>query len=367
VPIYAFTGSLTRPAPQYGAANGRGITSFRFDDVAGRLEPVAEMGGIDDIAWLTIDAARLRLYATCEIAGSSESAIASYAVDPATGALSLLGRQTATGGEACHGSFSPVGRFLLLANYIGVVPDGGLDNGLSVFPIGDDGVLGPAVASARLPGSGPNAGRQLGPHAHCVITSPNGRFVYLADLGIDRIVVHELGPDGSLTRRESSDLVVSPGLGPRHIVFRSDGTMMFMVSELIATVLAIRVDPETGALTQVGEFAISGEKVQPAGISLTADDRFLFVSLRLCNEILGLSVDATTGALTETGRWSSRGVTPRDFALSPSQNHMLVANQDSDSVMVFRVDRQAGTLSGPIQELRVGTPMSIKLADFPAA
>ena len=371
--IFAFSGGLTRPAPQYAEANGRGITAFRFDEEAGRLTVASETGGIDDTAWVSVDVARRRLYVTCEVSGADQSWVAGYAIDPVTGALSAINRQPTGGGEACHASQSPDGKSLFVANYNGATPGGMPDQSMSVLPIGEGGALSSPIASVRHVGRGPNANRQTAPHAHCVVPSPDGRFVYVADLGIDRIVVYAIGENGGLTHRPEGDLTVPPGLGPRHIVFRPDGRMLFMVSELIPTVISIAVDPSTGKLTQLNAFSNAfsiasrdGGVVQPAGILLGADSSFLFVGLRMCDEILGLSIDAKTGALRQVGRWPSGGKTPRDFALSPSGRHLLVANQDSDRITVFGVDPATGALSGPIQQVPVGTPMSIKIAEFSA-
>lgn len=363
--VYAFTGSLTRSMPQYGAANGQGITRLGFDEQTGWLSALDVVGGVDDTAWLVTDAARGRLYSTCEITGTRESAIATYSVEP-TG-LRLINRQPTLGNEACHASISSDGKFLLVANYNGANPAGWPDHSLSVFPIASDGSLRAAVASVRHQGSGPNAARQTTAHAHCVVPAPSGDIVYVADLGIDKLVAYRLGADGSLTHDPVRDFTLPPGLGPRHLVFSAEGRSIFMVSELIPTVVSLAIDPDTGALTQRDAFSIpslDGGIVQPAGILLTADGRHLFVGLRVCNEILGLAIDATTGKLTQTGRWPSGGATPRDFAFSPSGRHLVVANQDSDRLTVFAIDQAAGTLSEPLQHFDVGTPMSVKLTAF---
>lgn len=365
VPIYAFTGSLTRPMPQYGAANGQGITRLSFDEQTGRLAAVDLVGGIDDTAWLVTDAARGRLYSTSEITGTRESAIAAYAVEP--GGLRLLNRQPTLGNEACHASLSADGKFLLVANYNGANPEGWPDAALSVFPIASDGSLRAAVASVRHTGSGPNATRQTTAHAHCVVPAPGGDIVYVGDLGIDKLVAYRLGADGGLKPEPARNFPLPPGLGPRHLVFSADGSAIFMVSELIPTVVSLAVDPTTGALTQRDGFTIpslDGGIVQPAGILLSADGRHLFVGLRVCNEILALRIDSATGKLTQTGRWPSGGATPRDLAFSPSGRHLVVANQDSDRLTVFTVDHATGTLSEPLQHFDVGTPMSVKLAAF---
>ena len=368
MPIFAFTGSLTRPMPQYGAANGRGLTQFGFDDEAGRLTVIGEIGGIDDTGWLVLDPARHTLYTTCEITGADRSSVAAFAVND--GGLAARGVQPTGGNEACHASLSPDGRFLLVATYNGANPPGAPDAAVTVYPL-VAGMPGLAITSVRHQGSGPNRERQTAAHAHCVIPSPDGRFIYVADLGMDRLVVYALGADGSLTPKPGNDYALPPGLGPRHLVFHPNGRLLFLVSELIPTVMSLAVDPTTGVLSPRSAVPIAppgdgpGDGiVQPAGIVLTPDGRFLFASLRVSNDILGLAVDPATGALTQTGRWPSGGATPRDLALSPSGRHLLVANQDSDAISVFRVDRRHGTLSGPIHNQPVGTPMTVKLAAF---
>ncbi len=359
MPVHVFSGSLTRPMPQYGAANGRGITHLAFDDETGRLTVLDVTGGIDDTAWLV--ATKARLYATFETTGTDQSAVAAFAIAP-SGDLTRLAAQPARGGEACHASLSIDGRFLIVANYNGVLTEGWPDHAVTVFPVAADGALGPAVSSIRHSGKGPNAARQTSAHAHCAIPSPDGRFVYVADLGMDRIVVYELADNGSLTAAPSRGLALPPGLGPRHLVFSPDGLSLFMVSELIPTVLSFALDPATGALTQTDRFDIlpPGDSiVQPAGILLTPDGRHLLVGLRVTNEILSLAI-GDGGRLTLAGRWPSGGATPRDFALSPSGRHLVVANQDSDSLTVFRLTN--GLLGDPLQQLAIGTPMSVKFA-----
>ena len=365
MPIYAFTGSLTRPMPQYGAANGKGITRLAFDVATDRLSGVDVTGGLDDTAWVVTDARRGLLFATCEVPGTNQSAIAAYAVE--AGGLRLVGHQPTLGNEACHACLSSDGRFLLVANYNGANPAGWPDQSVSVFPVDSSGTLGAAVASVRLEGAGPNKARQASAHAHCVVAAPDSDVVYVADLGIDKLVAYRLGADGSLAHEPDRDFDLPPGTGPRHLVFHPKGHSLFMVSELVPTVVSLRVDSVTGALTQQDVFLIRSLDsgiVQPAGIVLTANGTHLFVSLRVCDEILGLAIDPVTGGLSQTGRWKSGGKTPRDLALSPSERHLIVANQDSDRLTVFGVDKVSGTLSVPLQNIEVGSPMSVKLAAY---
>lgn len=362
MPIHAFAGSLSRSMPQYGAANGKGITRLTLHDDTGQLRVNGVTQGIDDSTWLVTNAAGTRLYATCEVTGTDQSAVTAYAIDPATGGLTQLNTQTTRGGEACHASLTRDGRYLLVANYNGATPLDWPDQSVSVFPVAADGSLLEAVCSVRHEGRGPNAERQTTAHAHCIIPAPDGRFVYVADLGIDRLVAYALAADGQLTPAPERDFAVPPGLGPRHIVFSADGRHLFMVSELIPTIISVVLDPDSAALSEVQSLPIAPPVTQPAGIVLSPDGRHLLVSLRLSNELLGVAIDPADGRLRQTGRWPCGGVTPRALVFTPSGNHVIVANQDSDTLSVFAFDRAHGTLGALVQQQPVGTPMAVAFA-----
>ncbi|MET3898888.1 6-phosphogluconolactonase [Devosia sp. UYZn731] len=364
MPVHAFVGSLTRAMPQYGAANGAGISRLSFDETTGKLVALGVTGGIDDSGWLVTNRAGDRLYATCEVAGTRESAVTAYRVDPSNGDLTLINQVPTGGNEACHASLTPNGRFLAVANYNGATPAGWPDQSIAIFPLAADGALLRAAVHIRHTGSGPNADRQTTAHAHCVIATPDGQLLYVADLGIDRLVAYRLGSEGDLTAAPERDFVLPPGLGPRHIVFSQDGRHLFMVSELTPTVMsfALAADGALGVVSTIPVPPYSDTIVQPAGIVLSPDGRHLLVSLRVCDEIVGFAVDAKTGVLRQTGRWPCGGVTPRALEFVPSGRHVIVANQDADTLTVFAFDADRGLLGDIVQQHRVGTPISIAFA-----
>ena len=361
---HAYVGSLTRSMPQYGAANGKGITRLQLNGSKGALLTLGVTGGIEDTGWLVINRAGDRLYATCEVTGTRESAVAAFRVDGATGDLTLINQVPTGGGEACHACITPDGRFLAIANYNGATPAGWPDQSIAVVPLAADGALLPAVAHIRHSGYGPNPDRQKGAHAHCVISTPDGDMLYVADLGIDRLIAYRFGADGSLTAIPERDFSVPPGLGPRHIVFSADGRHLFMVSELTPTIMSFS-RAEDGALAAVSTISIppsSDTMVQPAGIVVSPDGRHLLVSLRVSNEVIGFEIGTTTGALRPIGRWSCGGVTPRALDFAPSGRHVVVVNQDSDALTVFAFDPDGGLLGEIVQQHPVGTPMSLAFA-----
>jgi 6-phosphogluconolactonase len=359
---FAFIGSLTRPGP--GAPRGRGITSARFDPLTGRLDPFAEIDGVDDPNWLTLDVEGRRLYAAAEDETAGQGVVVAYAIAE-DGALREINRQPTGGQTVCHSSLSPDGRFLLAANYNADPAPGAPDAAAVVFPIGPDGGLLPASARVHHQGSGPNTERQARSHGHCVKVSPDGRFAYVTDLGSDRILCYALGAEGSLSPVPDSDKAATPGCGPRHIVFSADGRRLYLITELLATVVAYEVDTETGALTLADTLTIEAEGsevIYPSGLLLSPDGRTLFGEVRRSEEIVALAIEPPTGRLRLSGRWPSGGRTPRDFCFSPDGRFLLVANQDEGNVTVFPVD--GAVLKPPVETLAIGAPMAVVVGEF---
>lgn len=359
--LYAFAGSLTQPAPHFAAANGEGISVFRFDDEAGTLTAVGAPLRVEDASWIAAGKGG-SLYATTETPDHRQSALAALNFDAVSETLRLLNVEPLGGLEACHLSLDAVGETVFAASYGGHREDGP-DFGVAVMPVRADGSVAPASFLKRHEGKGPNAARQEAPHAHCVVPSPDGRFLFVADLGIDRLVAYELP---GMARRPDLDAELLPGLGPRHFLFDGAGRHLYLVSELIPTVVSFRYDAATGRLEQLASLPIeppAGGKDQPAGIALSGDGRHLYVSLRLSDDILLLAIDEATGMPHAVSRTPSGGVTPRDLKLSPSGRHLIVANQDSDRLTIFRRDAQSGALTHR-NDTEVGTPMTVALAEF---
>lgn len=361
--LYAAVGSLTRPAPQFDAVNGDGVTLCRFDDVSGRLSACAEPLRVEDATWIVPDPASGLFHVVTDCDGGQQSALGVIKIDRQTESLALLGSQPAGGHEGCHAALSPDGGTVYVANY-GGQRDTGPCAGLAAIPVGTKGPT-PALALFMHSGSGPNAARQESPHAHCVVPSPDGRFLFVADLGIDRLVAYQVA-DGIPAQRPDLDVILPLGLGPRHFVFSADGRYVYLVSELTAAVTTLGYHADSGSMQVLGSASLlpeDGSMVQPSGIVLHPDGGHLFVAVRLTDRIFSLAIDPGTGMPTISGSYPSGGRTPRDLTVSPSGRYLLVANQDSDSIHVWPIHEGRLGLD-PASTLALGTPMAIALADF---
>src|SRR6478736_1033260 len=234
----------------YTGGKSQGIYAYRVETPAGgapHFVPLGLAAATANPSFLAIDAARHLVFAANEtdsFNGQPSGAVSAFSADPATGQLTLLNQQSSHGKAPCHLVLDPTGKFLLLANYT--------SGSVAVYPVAADGHLGGATSVVQHSGRGPNPQRQEGPHAHAVTFDPAGRFVFICDLGLDRIVAYRLDvASGKLAPVSSAGASVPPGGGPRHLAFGVDGKFAYALNELNATVTALGYDAGSGRLTEI--------------------------------------------------------------------------------------------------------------------
>lgn len=349
-------GTFTLPTPYIPSARGEGIHVFDYDERTGGLRPEGVAREVDSPAFLCLSPDGRFLYAASEVPGRDEGVIGSYAVSPADGALTLLGFQFMGGAWASYVTMDGAGRAVLTADY-------GLGR-VAMLPVRPDGSLGPVSSRHQLEGSGPIVGRQEGPHTHCIVVSPNGRFAFAADLGADRVFGYRLDPEGrGLVPHEALEL--RAGSGPRHLAFAPDGRHAYLVGELDSTITTLACDPEAGRLSVVAVHPLlpddfGGESLA-ADIHLHPSGRFLYASNRGHDSIAVFTV-RPDGGLEPLGHRATEGATPRNFAISPDGRFLLVGHQDSDTIVTMPIDPDSGLLGPTAEVTETPTPVCLVFA-----
>ena len=357
---FLFVGSCNRPTPYFASSNGRGISSYIFDDETGRAELVSLQDEIDNPTFLAVDARGETLYANSEMCGWAEGVVSAYKIDRSTGSLSLIGTELTLGNSPAQLSLDQTGRFLLVANYgLDERSREGLNSSISVLPIREDGSLASAVASRTHKGrTGPRADRQECPHAHAVVASPNNRFLVASDLGLDRLFVYRFDErEGALT--DNGSFALPPGSGPRYFLFNSAGDTLYAVNELNSTVASLSFNLDTGALALVAsEATVPGTQQghnHCSEIQISPDGRLVYVANRGDDSMSVFEIGEGRRLSLRT-RVPTGGRTPRHFACDPSGRFLLVANQDSDQISIFSID---GANLQKVGESGEGTPMCL--------
>ncbi|UDL94153.1 lactonase family protein [Lichenihabitans sp. PAMC28606] len=354
-------GSLNRDTPYFGTAAGVGLSVFRFDSAVGTAELLCEERGIDNPTYLSVKAATGCIYAGSEVFGWHEGTVTAFRFDAATNRLHYINKQPSLGSTTAHTGLDPDGHHVLAANYALAPAGEGPDRAVVIFPVRPDGGLGAPISSVRHVGQGPNAERQERSHAHCILPSPDGRFAIVADLGLDRLFSYRLS-EGHLSEPAAASLALTPGSGPRHFLFHPNGDIALLVGELDSTLTSLRYEADTGTFQMIqtvpmlppdftGPSDAADLQLHPAG--------FVYASNRGHDSIVIHRLDADTGHLTPVGHHPCGGHIPRNIAIDPTGTFLLVANQKSDRISIFRIDAASGTLSDH-GSLAHGTPMCIK-------
>jgi 6-phosphogluconolactonase len=284
--------------------------------------------------------------------------VTAFALDPETGALTMLNQQSSEGPGPCYISVDDTGRFALVANYAG--------GSVGILPIKEDGTLAPASDFVQHTGSSANPRRQAGPHAHSIQPDPTNCYAFAADLGLDKLMIYKLDLDeGKLEPNAQPWAELAPGSGPRHFAFHPNGEYVYIITELGNTIVAFSYDSEHGTLEEIETVSTLPKGFEDrnhcADIHFSPSGKFLYGSNRGHDSIVIFAVDKETGKLTYVDRESTRGEIPRNFCIDPSGEFLLVANQDTDNIVSFRIDQDTGTLTPTGYQATVSMPVCLKV------
>ena len=345
----------------YTGPSSKGIYVSRLNTATGALTEPVLAADTPSPSFLALHPSRDLLYAVNEIGdyeGKRAGSVSAFAIDRKTGLLKLINRQPSGGGGPAHISTDRKGTHVLVANYGG--------GSVAALPIAPDGSLRPMSGFVQHSGSSVNPARQKEPHAHSIDLDPSGQRAYVADLGLDKILIYRFDAGaGTLQPSEPPFATVEPGSGPRHVAFHPSGRFTYVINEMVLTVTAFARDAASGALKTLQTISTLPEGVKPpqnystAELTMHPSGRFLYGSNRGHDSITVFAVDQSSGQLTFVHNEPTGGSTPRSFGIDASGRWLLAANQRSDSILVFRIDQASGKLTATGTRISVGAPVCL--------
>jgi 6-phosphogluconolactonase len=351
--------AFAAPEPFYlgtytGHTSARGIYEGTLDSVRGKLGPLTLVAPESDPSFLAVRADR-KILCAIEEKNPGIGSVESFR-RAGDGSLTSINEQPAAGAGTCHVAIDPSGRDVLVANY-------GSGN-IACFPLGPDGTIGARTAFEQFTGSGPNANRQKGPHAHSIYVSPDDAFVYSCDLGSDQVWIFKFdAARGTLTPSQPPSTKVPPGAGPRHLAFSRDGAMVYVANEMGNSVTVMTRNPSTGALTPVQTISTltpgaPTANITTAEIALHPSGKWLYVSNRGPDTITQFAVEPNrrlkfVQSVSAGVKW------PRSFAIDPSGHWIISAGQYDNRIAVLKIDSRTGKLSTINEAAQVGSPVCV--------
>ncbi|MCG2459317.1 lactonase family protein [Flavobacteriaceae bacterium F89] len=335
-----------------------GIYVYKFNADTGEFSYLSEASGIKNPSYLTVSKDKRYVYSVNEI-GNGNGGASAFSFDPVSGKIDFINYQASGGNGPCYISVDDQNRFAFVANYGG--------GSLAAIPINRDGSLGLAIQSIRHGGGSSVARSQDRPHVHSTVLSPDNRFLFASDLGTDKVNIYRVdySKPNPLTSANPEYTSVEAGSGPRHFVFHPNGKFAYLIKEIDGSVTVF--DYKDGKLSEKQSVILTpsnykSENGTPdsADIHISPDGKFLYGSLRSNINELVIYAIGSDGKLLFAGRQSTLGKNPRNFAIDPTGNFLLVGNSGDDEIVIFRRDQKAGLLKDTGKRIEVGAPVCLK-------
>lgn len=343
-------GTYTKPD------KNNGLYVYAFNSETGELSYRTEASGIKNPTFLAISSDNKFVYSVSEV-GNGKGSISAFSFDAATGKLQFLNDSSSGGNGPCYVSVDNKSNFVFSGNYGG--------GSVAAIPIKEDGTLGSEVQSIQHEGKGIKENQDR-PHVHAAVLSEDNRFLFVPDLGTDKVNIYKVDLTNSkpLTPADEAFVSVEAGNGPRHLIFHSNDKLAYLINEMTGNISVFdyedgKLNPKQTVRPVPSDFT---GKIDAADIHISPDNKFLYGSLRGdIDEIVIYAIDES-GKLIYVGRQSTLGETPRNFAIDPSGNFLLVGNQESDSIIVFKRDQKTGLLEPTGTKLSVESPVCLIFA-----
>lgn len=333
----------------YTGKASKGIYQCELNLKDGSLSTATLAGETSSPSFLALHPNRKFLYAVNE----DKATVSAFAIDDMTGTLTFLNSQPSQGGAPCHLFVDKAGKHVLAANYSG--------GSCICIPIEADGRLGKATSFQQHEGKKKNG--------HSIHLDAANKFALCCDLGLDKVIVYAFDAGkGTLTAHGAFD--TPKGAGPRHFAWHPDGQTAYVNGESDLTIIACAYDANKGVLTQKQVLStLPGDVVRKGGSTAETvvhpSGRFVYVSNRdPYNSIAIFAIDPNTRELTAVGHQGAGVKTPRNFAIEPTGQFMLVANQSGGNVIVFRINSATGELTPTGASVQVASPVCVRFMEL---
>jgi 6-phosphogluconolactonase len=338
----------------------KGIYAYRYDAATQEVTSLGLAAETTNPSWVALHPNGRFLYAVNEVQNyksPNSGGVSAFSIDRSTGKLTLLNEVASRGADPCYIIVDDSGKYVLVANYTG--------GNIATFPISPDGKIGEASAFIQHTGHSLNPKHQEAAHAHSIDLSPDERFAFVDDLGLDQLLVYKFDKSkGSLKPASPPFVSLHAGSGPRHFALHPSGRFAYVVSELASTVTAFSVDLKAGMFHRSQTIStlpddFKGEN-DDAEIRIHPSGKFLYASNRGHDSITVFAIDPEKGMLTPVEHTLTGGKTPRSFEIDPTGKLLFAENQNSDTIVLFRIDENTGKLTPTGKVLEVGQPVCVK-------
>ncbi len=336
----------------YTKQGSQGIYVFNFDTATGKSIELSHTDSISNPEFLTITKDKQFVYATNE---NKDGMISVFSLKG--NKLSLLQQKSTKSADPCYISLSPDEHNIMVANYSG--------GSITQFHRFADGLVSNAQQYIQHEGKSINPARQEKAHVHGAFFSPKGDYLLTPDLGMDKVFVYPYNNNNNLPLdiTKSSTINANLGSGPRHIVFSKNGKYLYVAEELSGSISVYNFNNGKATFLQRVLTHPSQYKGEPgtADIHISPNGQYVYVSNRGDENNIAKFPILSNGKLDENQMklFSTLGKRPRNFNISQDGNWLLAANQDTDNITVFTINKLTGDLTDTGNTIHVSMPVCV--------
>lgn len=331
-----------------------GIYVYDFDSQTGDINFKSKMAGEDNSFYLAISRNGKNVYS---VNGDRNDGISAFTFNPISADLTFLNRVSSGGDSPCYVEVDDKNKYVFAGNYG--------SGSLSAISLKEDGSFSTVIQVIQHEGSSIDKRRQKGPHVHATILSPDNHYLLTTDLGTDKVSIYQFDATKTyqpLTPADPAYFSVKAGSGPRHITYHPNSKFIYLIHEIEGMITAF--DYKNGKLIEKQTITMLSPdfkgKVSAADIHISPDGRFLYGSNRGdANELVVYAINKN-GKLSYVGRQQTLGTTPSNFVIDPTGNFLLVANQESNAINIFKRDQKTGFLTPTGKKIQISCPTCLK-------
>ena len=350
-----FVGTYTVGKPDTG------IYVYEFNSKSGELKLMSTGENLTNPSFLSVSPNGKFLYACTESKLPKHGSVSAFKIDSLTGKISFINKQSCGGENPVYLSIYKNNQFIVTGNYT--------EGNVTVFKTNSDGSLNPYSQMIQFSDSSINKERQDKSHIHSTVFSPQNDFIFLPDLGADKIRAFKFDTSSPkpLIPIDNYTVKTPLGGGPRHFTFHPNNKFAYCIEELSGMVAAYSYNNgKLDSIQRIFSYSKTQASYGSSDIHISPDGLFLYASNRWDNEntISIFSIDQSNGKLKLIGHQPTFGDHPRIFTLDPTGNFLLVANLITNNIVVFKRNVKTGLLTKTKYEVKVPRPSCLHMRTY---
>lgn len=351
---YVFLGSYNRDK------SAEAIQVYQLDTLNGKLIKVTSVKNVVNPSYLSISPNGKYVYACTDTKTPNAGSISSFEFSPENKSLTFLNSQRSDGENPVYVSVHKSGKWIANANYT--------EGSVSVFPILENGKIDSIAQNFQYMDGSTHKERQTRSHVHSAVFSPQFDYLFLPDLGADKIRSYAFDENKKQPLIETKNPFTKTDLeaGPRHFTFHPNQKFGYCIEEMAGQISVYQYG--NGTLNKIQRIATHPDKIkegfESSDIHISPDGKFLYATNRgKENNIAIFSIDEN-GLLKNIGYQSTLGKHPRVFAIDESGKFLVATNVITGNIIVFRRNPKTGLLKKTGKEIKMENVSCVQIKNI---